>query len=259
MDQLFEVHFSSLADSGRPFSKCGKCRRYMKLVEAKPKRLYCPTCDETYNVPHQNGNIKLYQELKCPLDDFELLYFTAGAKGKSFVFCPYCYSNPPFPDMGKGVPCSGCAHPTCKFGFNSLGVSGCVECESGVLVLDPASIPKWKLVCNKCDVIVRIFDDAAKITVNASEACNACESQLLKVEYKEGKTKLPGDKISAEGCIYCNPELNALVEKSHAVMLKQRRPGGGRGRGRGRGGRGRGGAGRKAPKDKMAQLAAYFV
>ena len=182
MDQLFEVHFSSLADSGRPFSRCGKCRRYMKLVEAKPKRLYCPTCDETYNVPNQNGNIKLHQELKCPLDDFELLYFTAGAKGKSFVFCPYCYSNPPFPDMGKGVPCSGCAHPTCKFSFNSLGVSGCVECESGVLVLDPASIPKWKLVCNKCDVIVRIFDDAAKVSVNAAEACNACESQLLKVQ-----------------------------------------------------------------------------
>ena len=26
MDQLFEVSFSSLADSGRPFSRCGKCR-----------------------------------------------------------------------------------------------------------------------------------------------------------------------------------------------------------------------------------------
>jgi len=94
MDQLFEVSFSSLADSGRPFSRCGKCRRFMKLVEAKPKRLFCSTCDETYNVPQQNGSLKLHQELKCPLDDFELVYFSAGAKGKSFVFCPYCYSNP---------------------------------------------------------------------------------------------------------------------------------------------------------------------
>jgi len=259
MDQLFEVRFSSLADSGRPFSRCGKCRRYMKLVEAKPKRLFCPTCDETYNVPQQNGNIKLYQELKCPLDEFELLYFTAGAKGKSFVFCPYCYSNPPFPDMGKAMPCSGCSHPTCNFSVNKQGVSNCVECEQGVLVLDPASIPKWKLVCNKCDVIVRLFEDAAKITVNSVESCNACESQLIKVEYKEGKTKLPGEKISAEGCIYCNPELNALVEKSHAVLLKKRVGGGGRGRGRGRGARGGRPGGRKAPKDKMAQLAAYFV
>ena len=181
MDQLFEVSFSSLADSGRPFSRCGKCRRYMKLVEAKPKRLFCSTCDETYNVPQQNGNLKLHQELKCPLDDFELIYFTAGAQGKSFVFCPYCYSNPPFPDMGKGSPCSACIHPTCSHGLNRLGVSGCVECDQGILVLDPASIPKWKLVCNKCDVIVRIFDDAAKITVNAAESCPDCEAQLLKV------------------------------------------------------------------------------
>merc|ERR1719323_2882104 len=37
MDQLFEVSFSSLAESGRAFSRCGKCRRFMKLVEAKPK------------------------------------------------------------------------------------------------------------------------------------------------------------------------------------------------------------------------------
>jgi hypothetical protein len=55
------------------------------------------------------------------------------------------------------------------------------------------------------------------------------------------------------------------VEKSHAVLLKARRGGGAGGRGgtRGRGGgrgRGRGGrGGRKAPKDKMSQLAAYFV
>ena len=28
MDQLFEVSFSTLADSGRPFSRCGRCRRW---------------------------------------------------------------------------------------------------------------------------------------------------------------------------------------------------------------------------------------
>ena len=84
---------------------------------------------------------------------------------------------------------------------------------------------------------------------------------MFQVEYRDGKTKLSGERTSAEGCIYCNVELNQLVEKSHAVLLKAKRGGGaGRGgRGRGRGGRGRGGRGRKAPKDKMAQLAAYFV
>lgn len=42
MDELFQVSFSSLADSGKPLSKCGHCRRYMKLISAKPVRLYCP-------------------------------------------------------------------------------------------------------------------------------------------------------------------------------------------------------------------------
>ena len=59
----------------------------MKLVAAKPSRLHCSTCDETYNLP-QNGNIKLYKELKCPLDDFELVLWTTGAKGK---VCTYIY------------------------------------------------------------------------------------------------------------------------------------------------------------------------
>ena len=183
MDQLFEVSFSSLADSGRPFSRCGKCRRFMKLVEAKPKRLFCSTCDETYNVPQQNGSLKLHQELKCPLDDFELVYFSAGPKGKSFIFCPYCFSNIPFPGMKTGSNCSNCTHPTCGHGLNSLGVSQCVDCDAGVLVLDPASIPKWKLVCNGCDTIVRIFEDASKVSVLTEECCEECESQMMKVKY----------------------------------------------------------------------------
>ncbi len=42
--------------------------------KAKPSRLFCNHCDETYGLP-QNGNIKLHQELKCPLDDFEVVWF----------------------------------------------------------------------------------------------------------------------------------------------------------------------------------------
>ena len=261
MDQLFEASFSTLAESGRPFSKCGKCQRFMKYVQQKPSRLYCNHCEETLGLP-QNGNIKLHQELKCPLDGYEILYFTAGAKGKSYVFCPYCYNNPPFRDMRKGTTsgCNSCTHPTCPHGQNSHGVSNCVECEYGVLVLDQASVPKWKLGCNKCDIIVRLFEDAAKVTVMNEDNCPECDAQLMKVEYKEGKSKLADDKLEKEGCIFCDQELSQLVEKQHAVFMRKRNTAsrGRGGRGRGRGGRGRG-RGRKAPKDKMSQLAAYFV
>lgn len=33
MDALFEGQFSPLAESGKAFSRCGKCRRYMKYIE----------------------------------------------------------------------------------------------------------------------------------------------------------------------------------------------------------------------------------
>ena len=36
---------------GKPLSKCGKCRRYMKYISARPQRLYCPTCEEVLPLP----------------------------------------------------------------------------------------------------------------------------------------------------------------------------------------------------------------
>ncbi|CAH0561430.1 unnamed protein product [Brassicogethes aeneus] len=257
MDQLFEVSFSPLSASGKAHSRCGKCRRYMKLIQAKPQRLHCPQCDETFSLP-QNGTVKLFKELKCPLDDFELLCWTMGNKGKSFVFCPYCYNNPPFNDTKKGNGCNSCTHPSCAYSLNSNGVCACAECEYGVLVLDPSSGPKWKLGCNRCDTIINLFDDAQKITV-LEDTCD-CGSQIVNVEYKAEKTKLPNGALEAKGCVFCCNEFGRLVDKPKAAVASRApRPfrggkaAGGGGRGRGRGGRGR------PPKDKMAQLAAYFV
>lgn len=81
---------------GRPFSKCGKCRRYMKYISLRPSRLYCNTCEEVYSLP-QGGNIKLYNNILCPLDGFELvLYVLGGRDGKTIALCPFCYVCPPF-------------------------------------------------------------------------------------------------------------------------------------------------------------------
>lgn len=44
VDALFQGSFTTLADSGKPFSRCGKCRRFMKLISTKPHRLFCPNC-----------------------------------------------------------------------------------------------------------------------------------------------------------------------------------------------------------------------
>jgi DNA topoisomerase-3 len=149
MDALFEDSFSTLTSMGKPFSRCGKCRRFMKLVSSKPQRVYCEFCKDTYNLP-KSGGIKLYRELKCPLDDFELLVNTVG-KYKSVPFCPYCFNNPPFKDMkqGQNATCNDCPHPTCEFSYLNNGISQCFECQEGVLVLDSTTPPKYKAICNK--------------------------------------------------------------------------------------------------------------
>lgn len=72
--------------TGKPISKCGKCRRYMKYISARPQRLYCPTCEDVYSLP-QGGSVKQYKGLECPLDGFELLLFSLTGAVRSSVLC----------------------------------------------------------------------------------------------------------------------------------------------------------------------------
>ncbi|KAL9698811.1 hypothetical protein quinque_002252 [Culex quinquefasciatus] len=161
-------------------------------------------------------------------------------------------------DMAKNSGCNSCPHPTCAHSLTLLGVSSCIECDRGILVLDCTSSPKWKLVCNFCDVIINCFDDAVKVNVEA-ESCDECGAQQVTAIYKTEKTPFKDDITEKKGCIFCFPDFVPLVEKHKAVEM--RRGQGGRGRGRSLRGRGgKSGRGRnKPPKDKMAQLAAYFV
>uniref|UniRef100_A0A673NN44 DNA topoisomerase n=1 Tax=Sinocyclocheilus rhinocerous TaxID=307959 RepID=A0A673NN44_9TELE len=257
MDELMEVSFSPIADTGKPLSRCGKCHRFMKYIQAKPSRLHCSHCDETYSLP-QNGAIKLYKELKCPLDEFELVLWTSGSRGKSYPVCPYCFSNPPFRDMKKGMGCNECTHPSCQHSLNSLGISQCVECETGVLVFDPTSGPKWRMACNKCNVVVHFFEQAHKVQVS-QDSCDSCEASLVIVDFNKTRSPLPDGETQHTGCVFCDPVFQDLVELKHATMRHPMHRAGGarRGRGKGRGRRPMGNP--KKPKDKMAALAAYFV
>ncbi|KAK2911000.1 hypothetical protein QQF64_026606 [Cirrhinus molitorella] len=259
MDELMEVSFSPISATGKPLSRCGKCHRFMKYIQAKPSRLHCSHCDETYSLP-QNGAIKLYKELKCPLDEFELVLWTSGSRGKSYPVCPYCFSNPPFRDTKKGMGCNECTHPSCQHSLNSLGIGQCVECETGVLVFDPTSGPKWRMACNKCNVVVHFFEHAHKVQVS-KDSCDSCEASLVIVDFNKTRLPLPDGETQHTGCVFCDPAFQDLVELKHATMRHPMHRGGGarRGRGKGRGRRPMGRGNPKKPKDKMAALAAYFV
>lgn len=151
--------------------------------------------------------------------------------------------------------CSECTHPTCQHSLNSLGIGQCVECENGVLVFDPTSGPKWRMACNKCNVVVHFFENAHKVRVS-SESCESCEASLVIVDFNKARSPLPGDETQHTGCAFCDPVFQDLVELKHAAMRHpMHRGGAGRRQGRGRGRR----PAPKKPKDKMAALAAYFV
>ncbi|CAL8084209.1 unnamed protein product [Calicophoron daubneyi] len=255
MDQLFEVSFSSLADSGRPLSRCGKCHRYLKMIDSRPQRLHCPICSETYTVP-QNGIIRLYKEVKCPLDDFELLMWSQGSKGKNLVFCPYCYSHPPFENMFKGCGCNRCPHPSCPQSMEVLGVDACPECQTGVLILDDATAPRYRLSCNRCPTILLVSDAVKHITVG-TESCPTCTAMHLNV--KLDPAKLPagaGDNEAIgntfSGCVFCSeticrlfdivqgrPDAPISLGSSRGMRGRGTRSAGRRGGGGGRGSRGR--------------------
>ncbi|XP_050236391.1 DNA topoisomerase 3-beta isoform X2 [Mercurialis annua] len=265
MDALFEAQFSQLVDSGRALSKCGKCLRYMKYISTQPPRLYCGTCEEVHYLP-QKGTIKLYKELTCPLDNYELLIFSlAGPEGKSFPLCPYCYNSPPFEGIdtlfgatktgnfgklgkGAGMPCFLCPHPTCKHSLISQGVCACPEC-SGTLVLDPVSAPKWRLYCNMCNCLVLLPQGAHRIATTR-ERCIECDSTIIEVDFNKNTTPLEDGATLHSGCILCDELLHSLVEVKHGKSFFKRT--GGRGRGKGGRGRGRGGRGRGRGDPKMS-------
>ncbi|CAG2163578.1 unnamed protein product [Oppiella nova] len=280
MDELFEVCFSSLADSGKPISRCGKCRRYLKLIVAKPQRVYCATCNETYSIP-QNGNIKTYRELRCPIDDFELLYFyRTGASDKSFVLCVHCFNNPPFESMPKSSGCNQCPNEECKHSMISNTLTECQNCKfGGQLVLDPGSgPPTWRVGCNKCTFSMSAFKDAQRVTVE-NQRCDQCSRRLCSIEYKSDKSRLKDGSLQFHGCVWCSDEYSSLVQAMSRLQTNfatssrangsDHRPSyqldggsnssrggrgggrGGRGRGRGRGrGGGRGGRGRGRDRDR---------
>lgn len=233
------------------FFRCGKCKRYMKLIETKPERLVCAICNDTYNLP-ANGNIKTYKEVQCPLDYFDLLYYSGA---KSFIFCPNCYNDPPFEDMNKLSGCFKCSNEFCDYSMIRNTFGSCYACNfNGLLTLDRGSAPNWKIICTNCPFSMSLFKSATKVTID-KEQCSVCQYNYIKIKYQDNKTGFGKDPNDFIGCIWCSPEMATVADairnysksfnQSHNNYNSGRgggRGGHGRGRGRGRGGRGRGAA-----------------
>ncbi|GAU92798.1 hypothetical protein RvY_04835 [Ramazzottius varieornatus] len=255
MEGLFETSFTTLNDSGKPFSRCGKCQRFMKLISTRPPRLYCGYCNEALQLPPQ-GNYGLHQELKCPLDGYDLIFWTTAARGTPL--CPYCYNNPPFPDMPKNAPCMKCTHPSCPHSMVVNAVRTCYGCDTGNLVLETSAGLKKRISCNTCSLKIYLGEQKKVKVKSGSAPCGQCGGRLMTLEDKDG--------VEKTGCIFCEDNMGQRCRVDYRGPRERtggrnrrarggmqargangpgrgdfrgsgppRRPGGSRGRGRGRG------------------------
>ena len=144
------------------------------------------------------GNFGLHQELKCPLDGYDLIFWTTAARGTPL--CPYCYNNPPFPDMPKNAPCMKCTHPSCPHSMVVNAVRTCYGCETGILVLETSAGLKKRISCNQCSLKIYLGEQKKVKVKSDSVACGQCGGRTMTLEDKEG--------VEKTGCIFCEENVS---------------------------------------------------
>mmetsp|Transcript_121100 Transcript_121100/g.386761 ORF Transcript_121100/g.386761 Transcript_121100/m.386761 type:complete len:858 (-) Transcript_121100:55-2628(-) len=239
IDQLFESTFTTLEAAGRPISRCGNCNKYLSVVDRKPVRMFCKNCDRVYKMP-QNGQIKLYKELRCPLDQFELV-FVANKVGKSYPLCPMCYDDPPFGSKNAVGKHWELEHPIYQK-YRPAVMSCIADNCPGTLCLDVDSAPKWQIDCNICMQQLQIFGDKAHRIKVSPDLCDECGSKLLTVTFNKKNTPLPAGEEEKTACLACDELFNSLTASTTSRGFFRKNPGAkGKGKGKGKkGGRGKG-------------------
>eukprot|EP00927_Polykrikos_kofoidii_P056414 TRINITY_DN50530_c0_g1_i1.p1 TRINITY_DN50530_c0_g1~~TRINITY_DN50530_c0_g1_i1.p1 ORF type:complete len:861 (-),score=130.51 TRINITY_DN50530_c0_g1_i1:243-2825(-) len=242
VDQLFESTFTTLEASGRPLSRCGHCNKYLTVVDRRPVRMFCKNCDRIYKMP-QNGQIKLYKELRCPLDNFELV-FVANKVGKSYPLCPMCYDDPPFGAANAAGKHWELEHPV--YQKYRPPVLSCInENCTGTLCLDVDSAPKWQIDCNVCMQQLQIFGDKAHKIKVSSDGCEECCAQKLVVTFNKLKTPLDGGETQRTACLACDDLFNSLTTSATSKGFFRRNPNA-KGKGKGKKGKSKGKGARSA-------------
>lgn len=207
LQNLFELSFTSISQSGSPFSRCGQCKRYLSHVRKKPQRLLCSRCSIVMKLP-MLATVRTIGDFKCPFDDYEIV-LAIERNGKAYTFCPYCYTNPPFPNLAGAMKCIDCpvnVRMKGSRGENMVGMCYKDNC-NGVLYLQSSEFSgvMKALACSKCDLLEPLSEDKVSKTAKLSPAkeCDKCGWYQVSVQVKEPSTTL-------SGCLGCDNDLLAL-------------------------------------------------
>lgn len=217
MNSLFEAHFTKLEELGTPLTRCGNCNRYMTFINKAPMRIICKHCSTEYSLP-SGGVIRSYKELKCPLDNFELLQYQT--KNRAYSICPLCYNDPPFEDFNrKGMSCIDCSHPDCPNAAAALTLTPCPQECNGSLIIDVINgAPNWKFFCTRCSYRLHVSSNVKKMSLVVESECETCGSRKARVTLK--------DSTVEEGCFFCCDAMkkhliDPLVMYVHVIIVLQ--------------------------------------
>ncbi|GJQ09879.1 hypothetical protein GpartN1_g1670.t1 [Galdieria partita] len=215
MDTLFETVFTTLHSRGKNFSLCGRCNRYMKLIEEKQNRLFCMNCNDTLRLP--TGKFHIMNGYKCQGDAFELVTWVSSW-GRPLLICPKCFSdsssNTNFKEL-EWYPGMGCTELSMCRSFScpwrqwhqcTIGLCGqCVQqaevskspLSPGVLFLSP--LDSLQIYCNRCSFCLKFSrDSVVQVGLEEqTEKCNVCHSRKLWLETLTSN-------IKQKGCLYCD-------------------------------------------------------
>eukprot|EP00871_Galdieria_phlegrea_P000672 jgi/Galph1/1605/GphlegSOOS_G286.1 len=233
MDELFETAFTGIETTGKMFSLCGHCHRYMKLIESKRSCLFCLQCNENYNLP--SGKLQVSNGNRCNNDSFELILWTSHW-GRPCLICPLCYQSEEqgmkeepswFVGMGCTTP-SHCQSVSCAWlpwHKNTFAICpACVEsvendCSHasvptvGMLFLNPYACRE--VFCTHCQFSLEFSKSLISTLEVCSEAsvCHTCQCRMLSITYQQ-----TANKESQKTCLLCNVSLSSLVMIRKAKM-----------------------------------------
>ena len=77
MDTYFKKDFTTLEDDRRnakPWSTCGKCKRYMDLM-MEASKIICSTCDDTFSLPKRHNFRPTPGNEYCKIDGYQIFYY----------------------------------------------------------------------------------------------------------------------------------------------------------------------------------------
>ena len=251
VDALFELKFdpasASATASAPPFSRCGRCARFLRLAidvrSGKHTRMYCATEDETYALP-TGAVVTAWDGRACPLCDFELALCSFGGDAR-FPLCVGCFKTKPFAfdvlhktakTIGR-VPFA-CPHPSAHPIIEERIVCPCPTCDDAgstgaFLIVEPgrktSRATRARLHCVQCDTTLRLPPSVAEARATRS-TCGECAARCVEVRFHESETPLAGGETKLVACVACD---DLLLRDAALARVPRRGAGGGRGRGRG--------------------------